>query len=136
MSRQVLSASSTILLDTTVLIDSLRGRNQRRALLASLVASGQALATSTVNIAEVYGGLRPGEEIGTRVLLDSLEWFPVSGAIAETAGQLKAKLRRQGQTRSITDMIVVATALEYGFAVATDNLRDFQIPGLALYPLP
>jgi predicted nucleic acid-binding protein len=49
---------------------------------------------------------------------------------------MKANLRRQGQTRSITDMIVAATALENGLAVATDNRRDFQIPGLALLPLP
>jgi len=128
--------ASQLLLDTTVLIDALRNRNQRRKLLAGLVASGRALATSTLNVAEVYGGLRPGEEQATRAFLSGLDLFPVSASIAERAGQLKAAFRRQGQTRSITDMIVAATALENGFPVATDNRRDFQIPGLALFPLP
>lgn len=126
----------TLLLDTTVLIDALRNRNQRRRLLAGLVASGMALATSTVNIAEVFAGLRPGEEQATRAFLAGLDLVPVSAAIAERAGQLKAAFMRAGQTRSIADMIVGATAIENGFPVATDNRRDFQIPGLALFPLP
>jgi predicted nucleic acid-binding protein len=126
----------TLLLDTTVLVDVLRNRNQRRSLLAGLVASGMALATSTVNIAEVFAGLRPGEEQATRAFLAGLDLVPVSAAIAERAGQLKASFMRAGQTRSITDMIVAATAMENGFPVATDNRRDFQIPGLALFPLP
>ena len=128
--------SHPIILDTTVLIDALRNRNQRRALLAGLVVSGQELATSTICVAEVYGGLRPGEELATRAFLSGVDMVPVSPAIAERAGELKAAFRRQGQTRSITDMIVAATALENAFPVATDNRKDFQIPGLSLIPLP
>jgi predicted nucleic acid-binding protein len=134
--NQPSAALPTLLLDTTVLIDTLRNRNQRRRLLASLVASGHVLATSTVNIAEVFAGLRPGEEQATRAFLAGLDLFPVSAAIAERAGQLKAAFRRQGHTRSILDMIVAATAIENGSPVATDNRKDFQIAGLALFPLP
>ena len=130
------AAPPTLLLDTTVLIDTLRNRNQRPRLLAGLVASGYALATSTVNIAEVFAGLRPGEEQATRAFLAGLDLIPVSASIAERAGQLKAAFRRAGETRSITDMIVAATAMENGFPIATDNRRDFQIAGLALFPLP
>jgi predicted nucleic acid-binding protein len=136
MSDPAVGTFSTILLDTTVLIDVLRNRNQRRSYLSNMTASGKALATSTICIAEVYGGLRPGEEPGTRAFLETLEWFAVSGEIAERAGELKAELRRQGHTRSIADMVVAATALEMGFSVATDNHKDFQVPGLMLYPLP
>jgi predicted nucleic acid-binding protein len=125
-----------ILLDTTVVIDVLRNRNQRRQFVADLINSRQTLVTSTVTIAEIYAGIRSGEEQATRKLLSDLDWFPVSAVIAERAGELKASFRRQGQTRSITDMIVAATALEHGFIVATDNRKDFQIPGLMLYPLP
>jgi predicted nucleic acid-binding protein len=131
-----MSQATTLLLDTTVLIDALRNRNDRRRLLVGLVASGQTLATSTLNVAEVYGGLRPGEEQATRTFLSALDLFPVSAAIAERAGQLKASFRRVGQTCSIADMIVAATAMENGFPVATDNRKDFQIPGLTLFPLP
>jgi predicted nucleic acid-binding protein len=125
-----------LILDTTVLIDALRYRNERRSFLATLVASGLELATSTINIAEVYGGIRPGEEQATRAFLALLDWIPVSPAIAERAGTLQAHLRRQGQTRTIADMIVAATALDAGCALATDNRKDFQISGLTLFPMP
>jgi tRNA(fMet)-specific endonuclease VapC len=131
-----MSQPGTVLLDTTVLIDTLRNRNQRRSLLAALVASGHTLATSTVNIAEVYSGMQPGEEPATRTFLAGLDQIPVSAAIAVRAGLLKAAFRRQGQTRSILDMLVAATAMEIGSPVATDNQKDFQISGLSLLQLP
>jgi len=129
-------APSPILLDTTVLIDTLRNRSRRRQFLAGLVVSGHALAISTLSIAEVYSGVRSGEEQATRTLLVNLNWIPVSGVIAERAGRLKAALRSQGQTRSVADMIVAATALENGCTVATDNHKDFQMLGLEFVPLP
>ena len=125
-----------VLLDTTVLIDVLRNRNQRRRFLAGLVLSGHALAISTMSVAEIYSGLRPGEEQPTSTLLNQLSWYPVSGAIAERAGSLKADLRRQGQTRSLADMIVAATALENAFNLGTDNRKDFAGIGLILLQLP
>ena len=125
-----------ILLDTTVVIDALRNRNQRRPFHASLVNGGRTLAASTITIAEVYGGIRPGEEQAARAFLSLLDWIPVTAAIAERAGALQANLRRQGQTRSIPDMIVAATALDAGCALATDNRKDFQISGLTLFPMP
>ena len=131
-----MSQPAQIILDTTVLIDALRNRNQRRAFLNGLVASGLELVGSTVTMAEVYGDLRPGEEQATQAFLSGLDWLPVSAAIAERAGNMKAALRRQGQTRSITDMIIAATALEAGAPVATDNRKDFQLPGLTFVALP
>ena len=129
-------SGSLLLLDTTVLIDVLRNRNQRRSLLEKLVLSGKVLSTSVISIAEVHGGLRPGEETATRAYLANLEWIPVSPSIAEKAGLMKAAFSRQGRTHSITDMIVAATAMERGCALATDNRKHFQIPGLSLFPLP
>jgi len=130
------SSNSMLLLDTTVLIDVLRSRNHRRAWLEQLVLSGKVLATSVISIAEVYGGLRPGEEAPTRMHLANLEWLPVSAPIAEQAGLIKASRSRQGHSHSITDMIIAATAIECGCPLATDNQKHFQIPGLTLLPMP
>jgi predicted nucleic acid-binding protein len=65
-----------------------------------------------------------------------LDWAPISTGIAKRAGDIKASLRRIGVTRSTTDMLVAATAIEFGFEIATDNRKDFQIQGLTLSPLP
>jgi len=120
------AAPPAVLLDTTVLIDTLWNRNQRRQLLAGLVVSGRALAVSALSIAEVYSDR----------LLVNLNWIPVSRTIAERAGRLEEAFRSQGETRSIAAMIVAATALKNGCMVATDNHKDFQILGLTFAALP
>lgn len=80
------------LLDTTVLIDTLRSRNGRRALLAELVGQGHRLGTGAINIAEVYTGMRPGEEARTEAFLNSLQCYPMTCGIARLAGSLKGPI--------------------------------------------
>lgn len=124
------------LLDTTVLIDTLRSRNNRRALLTELVMQGHKLSTSAVNIAEVYAGMRPGEEKGTEAFLNSLHCVPLTGGVARLAGSLKSRYARQGKTLDLPDMMIAATALEHGLTLMTDNRKDFPVPDLQLYDLP
>lgn len=125
-----------LLLDTTVLIDTLRARKNRRAFLADLVAAGHTLATAAINIGEVYAGMRPTEELRTEAFLSSLDCYPMSGAVARRAGSLKSVYARQGQTLSLADMIVAATALEHGLTLLTDNRKDFPLPELQFHSLP
>jgi len=119
-----------------VLIDVLRAQKNRRSLLAELVAAGQVLATATINIAEVYAGMRLSEAARTEALLIGLDCYPMTGAIARRAGVLKRTWAQKGRTLSLADMIVAATALEHGLSLMTDNRKDFPLPELTFYPLP
>jgi predicted nucleic acid-binding protein len=123
------------LLDTTVLLDALRARQNRRSLLAELVAGGHVLATAAINIGEVYAGMRRGEESRTEAFLSSLDCYPLTAAIARRAGLLKSAWAQKGRTLSLADMMVAATALEHGLSLMTDNRKDFPLPELTLYPL-
>jgi predicted nucleic acid-binding protein len=125
-----------LLLDTTILIDVLRARQNRRLLLAELVTGGHLLATAAINLAEVYAGMQSGEETRTEAFLVSLECYPMTATIARRAGALKNTFARKGRTLSLADMIVAATALEHGLALMTDNRKDFPLPELNIYPLP
>lgn len=116
-----------LLLDTTVLIDLLRGRKRYRALLSDHVKSGDALATSAINIGEVYAGMRSSEQERTEFLLASLDCFPITSAIARRAGNLKREWAAKGRTLSLPDMIVAATAIEHSSALMTDNGKDFRM---------
>ncbi len=125
-----------LLLDTTVLIDALRARKGRRALLAELIEGGHTLATAAINVGEVYAGMRPGEEPQTEALISNLECFSMTEAVARKAGRLKCEWAQRGQTFALADMIVAATALEHEATLMTDNRKDFRmVKGLALYPL-
>jgi predicted nucleic acid-binding protein len=125
-----------LLLDTTVLLDVLRARQNRRSLLAELVAGGHLLATAAINVGEIYAGMRVGEEKRTEAFLSSLDCYPITAAIARRAGSLKSAWAQKGKTLSLADMIVAATALEHGLTLMTDNRKDFPLPELNFYPLP
>jgi predicted nucleic acid-binding protein len=125
-----------LLLDTTVLLDVLRARQNRRSQLAELIGGGHVLATAAINIGEVYAGMRLGEENRTEAFLSSLDCYPITGAIARRAGSLKSAWAHKGRTLSLADMMVAATALEHGLSLLTDNRKDFPLSELNFYPLP
>jgi len=125
-----------LLLDTSILIDVLRLKNQRSEWLAGLVRGGHTLSTATLNIAEIYAGMRPAEESRTEALLSGLELYELSGTSARLAGRLKNTWARKGHTLTLADTIVAAIAIERGCALLTDNRKDFPMPEVQLYPLP
>jgi predicted nucleic acid-binding protein len=125
-----------LLLDTSVLIDTLRARNGRKELLARLVEGGHHLATTALNIAEVYAGIRSGEEARTSFLLDSLECHDLDGGTGKKAGLLKSTWARKGKTIALPDALIAAIAIERRCTLMTDNRRDFPMAELNLYPLP
>ena len=125
-----------LLLDTTVLIDLLRARKDRRSLLADLVAAGHVLATTTLNVAELFAGMRQAEAGRTESLLAGLHCYPMTDTIARRAGALKYTWEQKGRTLTLADMIVASTALEHSLFLMTDNRKDFPLPDLKFFPLP
>jgi len=125
-----------LLLDTSVLIDALRSRRNRRRWLAELVRSGHRLETSALNVAEVYAGMRPEEENATREFLGALRTHPITISAAEQAGRLKNQWSRKGRTLTLADSIIAATAIEQDCPLITDNRKDFPMPELKLFEAP
>jgi predicted nucleic acid-binding protein len=125
-----------ILLDSSVIIDALRNRRDRRELLRVLVEEGHELACCAINVAEVYSGMRPHEEAATAELIDGLEYVDISREAARDAGELRLEWRRKGKTLSLPDAILGAVALRRDLTLATDNIRHFSMLHLKLLPLP
>lgn len=125
-----------LLLDTSVLIDVLRVRNRRRELLAALVRANHTLATTILNIAELYSGMRPGEEAQTEAFLGGLHCLSLTANAARLAGKLKFEFAQKGRTLALADTIVAAIAIENRCQLLTDNRKDFPMPAVKLYPLP
>jgi predicted nucleic acid-binding protein len=125
-----------LLLDTSVLIDVLRLRRGRRELLAGLAREGHTLATTALNVAEVYAGMRPEEQAQTEAFLGALDCYELTASAGRLAGSLKNKWAKKGRTLTLADTIIAAIALERGCALMTDNRKDFPMPELDHYPLP
>jgi predicted nucleic acid-binding protein len=125
-----------ILLDSSVIIDALRDRRDRRELLRVLVEEGHELVCCAINVAEVYAGMRPQEGAATAELIDSLEYVDISREAARDAGELRLEWRREGKTLSLPDAIIAGLALRGNLALATDNIRHFSMLRLRLLSLP
>jgi predicted nucleic acid-binding protein len=123
-----------VLLDTSVLINLLRERQEPERLIRELIIHGFILATSSVSIAELYAGMRKGEEPATAELIAGLQCLPLTLEIARNAGNITAARRRIGKTHTLDDMMIAATAIEHGYQLLTDNRKDFEIPELDLFP--
>jgi predicted nucleic acid-binding protein len=113
-------SGTALLLDTDVLVDSLRGARR-------LVAGDIALAYSVVTLCELFAGTDTDEGV-VRVLLSPFTPIDVDVEIAERAG----RIRRVTRLRT-PDALIAATAVVHGLALVTRNLRDFgRVTGLSL----
>jgi predicted nucleic acid-binding protein len=127
---------ATYLLDTSVIIDALKGKQNRDQLFKELLQQGHLLACCPINVTEVYAGLRSHEDTRTRELLESLQYFPITWPVARLAGLLKRDYGRKGITLATTDATIAAVAIHPQLTLITDNLKHYPMRELSIYPLP
>lgn len=120
----------SVLVDTSVLIDVLRGREAAVAVLRAELAAGSVHA-SEITRAEVLGGMRESEEAVTRALLSILTWHPIDHTVSVRMGELARAWRRTHSGIDIADYAIAATAQLLGVRLLTRNVRHFpMIEGL------
>jgi len=124
-----------LLLDTTVLIDALRGRTAVQRLRA-LRSSEPVPFVCAVNVEEVWRGVRPGEEAAVRRLLGALRLAPLGREEGERAGTWRRDLAATGVTLSQADCLVAAAAVGVGATLATGNPKDFPMSGIVVEHWP
>jgi predicted nucleic acid-binding protein len=115
------------LLDTSVLIDHLRGHAACSAWLHGEAAGGASLWSPTVVRTETLAGMRPREAKATYKLLDAIEWHDLTIAIADRAGTLARTYLRSHPGIDTVDYLVAASALELGATLATKNLKHYPM---------
>jgi predicted nucleic acid-binding protein len=117
-----------VLLDTSVLIDVLRGSEPAADWLGSL---GEVPSCSELTRAEVLRGIRSPERSRTDRLLGALRWVVVDEQISRRGGELGRRYRRSHQGLSIVDFLIAATAQLLDAELATTNVRHYPMfPGL------
>lgn len=126
---------STLVLDTTVLIDVLRGRPVIERLRAVRHA-GDRVATTAINVEEIARGLRHEERGAAATLLDGLLVVRLDRTVGERAGEWRREHAARGVTLSQADCLVAAGALAAGGRLATGNPRHFPMAELVVEDWP
>lgn len=125
-----------LLLDTSVLIDALRGRGAG-ARLRELRAGGAAVPwICAINVEELYRGVREREEEALRRFLGGLRIAPLGREEAERAGRWRRDFARRGVTLSQADCLIAAAAAGVGARLATGNPKHFPMDGLVVEHWP
>lgn len=115
-----------VLVDTSVLIDYLRGVPAAADLLES-ERSAEALHASEISRLEVLAGMRATEEAQTRLLLSTLRWHPVDAEVAERAGELGRAWLPSHRGIDGADLAIAATASLLDARLLTVNVRHFPM---------
>jgi predicted nucleic acid-binding protein len=120
------------LLDTTVLIDALRGRGAGERLL-ELRRSGEPVpCICAINVEELYRGVREREEAALGRFLRGFRLAPIGRAEAQLAGRWRRDHARRGVTLAQSDCLIAAAAVGIGARLATGNPKHFPMPELAV----
>ena len=121
---------AALLLDTTVLIDVLRGRPGAVERLRREAGGREAPWTCAVNVEETVRGLRASEADAARLLFDGLRIAPLGREQGSLAGAWRRAFAERGVTLAQADCLVAAAAVGVGATLATGNPKDFPMEGL------
>jgi predicted nucleic acid-binding protein len=122
-----------VLVDSSVIIDHLRGRPQATSYLANLESSG-ALATHAVVVAEVLSGARDSrEQRDIDQLFQHFSLLTVSEADSRDSLTLLRQFRLSHGVGWL-DCLIASTAIRLAVPVANLNIKHFAVfPGLRVF---
>lgn len=114
------------MLDTTVMIDQLRGVPEAVSAVHRAGRDGP-LHGSVVSRTELLRGAHPAELPRIGSLFDAIEWVEVTEDIADVAGALAARYRPSHSGIDVPDHLVAATTILLGAQLWTSNVRHFPV---------
>ena len=126
---------SEILLDSDVIIAWLRGYEFVAERIPKLIEGGDVLTWTPVSIAEIYAGVRKGEEGQVENLFLVLETLALSGEIGRKAGRyLHVYAKSHGV--ELGDALIAATAYINGIRLWTLNKKHYPMSDIRFYSPP
>lgn len=113
-----------MLIDTDILIDYLRGHPSAVSFMEQCIDD---LVISAVSVAELYQGVREGQE-RTKLsrMISALTVLPLTQEVAETAGLFRRDYR-DSIGCGLADCMIAATASGHHLTLATLNDKHFKM---------
>jgi predicted nucleic acid-binding protein len=122
------------LLDTTFIVDHLRGTPEAVQRLRRIVEQGDLPFVNDIVAAEAWAGAPSDDDPALTSLLEFLEFIAAGPTHAKTAGRWRSRSRAAGHDIGIADALIAACATDSNAAVLTRNVRDFARTPVAVEP--
>jgi predicted nucleic acid-binding protein len=101
----------SVLADTSIWVDYLRGREPVATQLEQLVRRGEAAVCGPV-LAELIAGARTDEDAERLVDLAGLQWVEIGRQTWRRAGDVARALRRLGHTLPLLDAVIAVACIQ------------------------
>lgn len=125
-----------VLLDTSVIIDLLRGKERAVVGLRMLREAGDRPRACAVNVEETVHGLRFSEVARAMELFAGLRIVALGTQEGWVAGEWRRDYAEKGTTLAQADCLVAAAALSVGGRLATGNPKHFPMKELDVEDWP
>jgi predicted nucleic acid-binding protein len=113
----------SVTLDTSDLVDLLRGDRAVVSLVVEQEAKGESFVVSSIAAFELLFGVEVSgsrtERARLRSLLTRFEDEPLDSPCAESAAELRAEFRRRGRTPGLPDILIAGQALAHAHVLVT-----------------
>jgi predicted nucleic acid-binding protein len=115
-----------VLYDSDVIIDLLRGRSKVVEAARRLEGSGVPTYCSAVSLAEIYAGIRPGEEASTQAFFDARGEILLDSQVGRVAGSYLARYAHS-HGLELGDALIAAAATTSGVRLWTRNRKHYPM---------
>ena len=122
-------------LDTSFLIDIIRGKTEALRKLYEIEADGLSLNTTQINVLELYKGAYLSEKTTQNIqdirnILEYLFILNIDENVYEVFGSISARLSTEGRTIGAFDELIASIALCNDGKIVTKDKHFQQVPTL------
>jgi len=125
--------AETVLLDTSVWIDALRGKTPEIVAETQALLNDDRVLTCGPVLFEIKRGIRAEEREKILPLFDALLRLPFDDALWDLSGDLDASLRGRGITIPPMDVLIAQICLYHKVHLFTLDAHFHSVPGLKLF---
>lgn len=126
-----MAKSNGFLLDTTILIDLFRGRQEAIVFLDKLSQEGSLFVCAIV-VSEIFSGVRPAELPKVEEFLEAMGYIQIDYQAAKRAGLYRRDFQKKGISLSISETLIAAAAVVNSLTLVTKNVRHFPMEELSV----
>jgi len=125
-----------VILDTTVLVDFIRNREDAVAFVKNLSEKHE-ICTTDINVFELYYGAYLSKQTDKNVaavkgIINTIIVFSTTEESMEISAKLLAELDKKGQKIEIKDVLVAGICLLNSCPIATQNKKHFERMGVKI----